>query len=96
MADVFVSELRRMPISLHMRLILARSLNVHISRVPVALLRHALRTPVRPYTEFCIAIPIWALVGLERFPVGLKRPIGDLPAKYLRISGFRHCSPCED
>src|SRR5208337_4789693 len=39
MADVLESELRRMSIRLYMVVILTRSLNIHASRVPIALLR---------------------------------------------------------
>src|ERR1039458_5288131 len=96
MADVLVSELRGMTVGLYMELVLTRSLDVHVSRVPVTLLRHTLRTPVRPDTEFRVAIPVRAAVSPALVPVRLKRPIGHAPAKYLRICVLRHSSPCDD
>src|ERR1019366_4425181 len=83
------------PKGLYMKLVLGRPLNVHIARIPISVLGNALRAPVRPYPELCVAIPIRTLVGLERFPVWLKRPVWNLPAKHLRTAWFRECGPSE-
>ena len=62
MADALLSELRWMAIMLHVILLLGLPLNVHIPRIPIALFGHALRAPVRPDSELCVAKPIGAAV----------------------------------
>jgi len=54
--------------------ILLMALDIHLARIPVALLGYALRAPVRPDAELGVAKPLRALVVLgERLPVGLER-----------------------
>jgi len=55
--------------------VLAGSLDVHVSRIPISLSGHALGRPMRPDPKFGIAKPFRALViGYQRFPSRLKRP----------------------
>src|ERR1017187_1906628 len=73
MADVFVAELRRMAVRLDMVIVLSASLYVHAAGVPIPLLGNALRTPMRPDSEFRVAKPVGATVRFQRFPIGTKR-----------------------
>jgi hypothetical protein len=42
--------------------------DVHVTSVPIAVLRLALRTPMRPNAELRVAKPVGTPVLLERFP----------------------------
>ena len=48
------------------------ALHIHVTRIPVALLRLALRTPVRPDAELGVTKPVRRLILLERIPRRLK------------------------
>src|SRR5665213_391165 len=85
MANIFVSELRRMAILLYVKLILTRSLNVHIPRVPVALFGDTLRAPMRPDPELRIPKPIRATIGLQRLPKRKERTAWNFSLKELRV-----------
>ena len=75
---VLVSELRRVPVSLQMILVLAAALHVHVAGVPVARADRRRRSPMRPDAELGIAEPRWTGVGMERIAGGLKRSFGNL------------------
>ena len=72
--DLHEAELRWMAVVLGVPVVIAIALHVHAPGVPVTLLRHALRRPVRPDAELRIAKPLGRLVLLQRFVGGLKRP----------------------
>ena len=57
--------------------ILRMALDIHVARVPIALLRRRLRTPVCPDAELGVAEPVWRPVLLEGVPRRLKRPRRD-------------------
>ena len=61
-ADVLISKLGRMPVMPQVILILVRSLNVHVSGIPVAEHRNRLRSPVTPDTELYIPKPVGTLM----------------------------------
>src|ERR1039457_2023180 len=86
MADIFVSELGRMAVMFYVILILRLALDVHISRVPVPLFGHALRTRVRPDSEFRITRPVRATIGLQRLPKWQERAVRNLAPKEGRVS----------
>src|SRR5579884_2116986 len=66
--DVFVAHERRMPVMCDVKVVLPRPLDVHIARIPVALPRRALRTPMGPDAEFRIAEPFGAVILLQGLP----------------------------
>src|ERR1041384_453940 len=70
--DVLKPEFARVAKGRDMILVLLMALNVHIPRVPVALLRSGLRTPVRPYTELRVPVPLRDFIGSKRFASALK------------------------
>src|SRR5450432_1517929 len=70
MANIFVPELRRMAICLDVVLVLTASLNVHAAGIPIALLRHALGTPMSPDPKLGVAKPIGMTIRFERLPIG--------------------------
>src|ERR1700693_3625842 len=86
MADVFVSKLRWMAVVLHVILVLRLPLNVHVSRIPIALFGHALRTPMRPDSKLRITKPIWAAVGLQRLPERQEWTLWNLSAKKVGVA----------
>src|ERR1035438_10335292 len=97
MANILVSKMRWVPVLLDVIVILARALYVHISRVPVALLGHTLRAPMRPYPELCIAKPIRAVIGLQRLPKRQEGSLRDLSLEKLRVPQcMRYADQCED
>src|SRR5450631_1405499 len=55
--------------------ILALALNIHIASIPIAVLRHTLRTPMRPDAKLGVAIPFRRVIAEQRVPVRLKRPV---------------------
>ena len=73
--DVLVAELRRMAVVLQVILVMLVARLVHAPRVPVAVHRHRLRSPVRPDAELGIAEPVGTLVLLQRIHVRLERPV---------------------
>src|ERR1022692_1731643 len=96
MADVLVSELRRVPVLLDVILILARALYVHIPRVPIALFRDTLRAPMRPYSKLRIPKPVRATIGFERLPKWQEWTLRNFPLKELGVSqSMRHASQHE-
>src|ERR1035438_3544090 len=71
-AEVLVAKARWMTIMLQVILILPLPLDVHVARIPVAILRHALRAPMRPDAELRVLIPLRRVVlhhGVPRWPV---------------------------
>src|SRR6185437_4505283 len=60
-----------MPVATDLISILPLALNVHIAGVPVAILGHTLRTPMRPDAEFGVPIPFRRIIGQQRIPSGL-------------------------
>ena len=71
--DLHPAHFGRMAVGVQMMLVLRLALQVHAAGVPVTLLRDALRGPVVPYAEFCVAEPIGRLVaGLQRLPSRLE------------------------
>jgi hypothetical protein len=65
MADILVPELRRVAVMLHMILILRHALDIHVSRIPIALLRNTLRAPMSPDAELGIPKPLRATIGFQ-------------------------------
>src|SRR6476659_5419850 len=61
-----------MTVVLELELVLRLALDVHVTGVPVARLRLALRPPVCPDAELGVAKPLRCLILLERFPGGLE------------------------
>src|ERR1039457_6324183 len=97
MANIFVSELRRVPVLLNVIVILTRALNVHIPRVPVALLGDTLWAPMRPDAEFRISKPVRAVIGLERLPKRQEQSLRYLALEKLRVlQCMRYAGQCED
>ena len=64
--DFHEADLGRMAVVLDVVVVLPVALDVHAARVPVAHLRHALRTPMRPDTELRIAEPIGRAVAVDQ------------------------------
>src|ERR1035438_3204577 len=81
---------------LNVKLVVSRSLHVHVARVPIALFRYALGTPVRPDSEFCVTKPLRAPVCFQRLPKWQKRPIREVSAEELRVSGCLGESGCRE
>ena len=77
LADVFVAELRGMAKARDVILILRAALNVDVARIPVAILRDRLRSPMRPDAKLGIAEPLRNLVGLQRLGGSVERPLLD-------------------
>ena len=69
--DVLEAHLRGVPIVAHMVPILARAFHIERACHPVAAALHALRSPVCPDAELCVAEPFGRLVRLQAFPRGL-------------------------
>ena len=74
MADVLITELRRVPVCLDVVVVLGIALYVHAAGVPISLLGDALRTPMSPDPELGVAKPIGVPVSLQGFPIGPERP----------------------
>src|SRR5450759_3932126 len=72
MDHVLESEFGRMTVMFQVELVIRIAFDVHTAGVPVAVLRLALRTPVSPNPEFGVAVPLWRLILLQRFPRGLE------------------------
>src|ERR1035437_1179905 len=68
-AQVLISKTGGVSIVFKMVFVLLRPLYVHVSCVPIALLRNTLRAPVGPKSEFCIAIPFGGFVLQKGVPV---------------------------
>ena len=66
-ADFFVPDLGRMAESFEVALILRASFNVHVARVPVAVLSRRLRPPMRPDAELGVFEPFGDLIRLQPF-----------------------------
>src|SRR6516164_3603072 len=75
MDDVLETKVLRRTVVLEMKSILRGVGDIHQTRVPVAVLRFTLRSPVRPDAELRVAEPLGALVLLQRFPAG-RKPAG--------------------
>ena len=74
MDDVFEAELRRRAPVRDLIHILRMALDIHVPRIPIAILRLALWTPVRPDAELRIPKPVGRLILLERVPRRLELP----------------------
>src|ERR1019366_3009308 len=97
MANILVSELRRVPVLLDVIVILTRALYVHVPRIPVALFGDALRAPMRPNAEFRISKPIRAVIGLQRLPKRQEGSLRNCSLKELRVvQRMCHAGQCED
>ena len=72
--QILVANLGRMPIVFQMMLILLRSLDIHVARVPVAVFNGRLRPPMRPDAELGIAEPFRNPVSLQGVPGSDKAP----------------------
>src|ERR1035437_2966936 len=69
-ADILVTEFGRMAELFEVELILRFAFHIHSAYIPIALLRHGLRIPVRPCAKLRIAPPRWSRIGpTEGFPV---------------------------
>ena len=75
--DLHETGLRGVTVGFEMVVIAGVALEVHAAGVPVALLGDALRGPVGPDAELCVAEPVWGFVGAERGPGGLEGAWGD-------------------
>ena len=94
--QVFVADFGRVAVGFAMIEILFRTLDVHVTGVPVAIFNGRLRSPVGPDAELRIAKPLRNLVGLKRLPGCLE---GLIPGRCLadcetgegkRGTGFAH------
>ena len=92
-ADVFVPELRRVPVGLDVVVVLGAALYVHAAGVPIPLLGNALRSPVSPDSELRIAEPVGVLVSLQRFPIGPERA-RDRAAGKIAVGVCALLTPC--
>src|SRR5215210_5607926 len=63
-----------MSVGLDVMVVLPLALYVHVTRVPVTVLRGRLRPPVCPDAELSVAKPIWHAVGHQGFARPLERP----------------------
>src|ERR1700722_17758483 len=72
---ILVSERGRRTIMFQLKLIFVGTLHVHVSRIPVARFRNALRTPVRPDTELRIPVPLRGVILHEGIPSWLVRTL---------------------
>ena len=61
-------KILRIAVFLHVHVVLPMSRIIHVASVPIARLRFALRSPMRPNAELGIAKPVRALVCRQRFP----------------------------
>ena len=68
-------------------LVLLRALDVHLARIPIALLRYALRRPMRPDTKLGVAKPVWRLELFQRVPGWLKDSGGNIALPGMRCPG---------
>ena len=73
-----------------MKFVLPIVLDVHIARVPVAVLRNTLRTPVRPDAELGVAIPLRRFILQQRIPRWL---VGAVAFEALNGRIHRHAIP---
>src|ERR1035437_6172363 len=55
---IFESDLGGMSIRLHVVLVLLAALDIHVARIPVAVLGSRLRSPVCPNAELGVTIPV--------------------------------------
>jgi hypothetical protein len=79
------THLGRMPVVFDMLGIILGPLDVHVPRIPVPFLRHALRGPVRPDAELGITEPIRHVITAgERFPCRFERPGSNLLRRHHR------------
>src|ERR1019366_5717764 len=78
-SEILVAKLGGVSIFLHLEFVVVRAFCVHSSCVPVAKFRNALRTPMRPYTELCIAIPLGYVVLQQGIPGRLIRAFTTQP-----------------
>src|SRR5271156_7022502 len=92
--QVFEAYFGRVSIGLEVVLVLRAALDIHIPRVPVAIFDAGLRPPMRPDTEFCIAEPLWDLVGVERTARPLERSRHDWERGRLAKYTFGACQGC--
>ena len=74
-AKVLVPEPRRRTEVFKLIFVLALVLDIHIARIPVPGFGNALRTPVSPYAELGILVPIRRFVLEQRIPGGFERTI---------------------
>src|SRR6185312_6473282 len=75
--DVLKSKVLRRTVMVGMKPILLAARLIHTARIPVAILRLALRTPMSPNSELRIAKPFRRLILLKRLPRGLELASGD-------------------
>src|SRR5271157_809734 len=96
MTDILISELRGVAIVLDVILILTQTLDVHVPRVPVALLGDTLRAPVRPDAELCVPKPIRTAIRFQGLPKWQKGTLRSFSLKKLRVSQcMSHASQSE-
>src|SRR5882762_695900 len=67
-----------MAVVVDLKLIVGMSLDVHVSRVPIALFGETLRAPVRPYAELRIPKPFGRAILFQRLPLRPERAGSDL------------------
>jgi len=90
-AKVLIAELRWMSVMLQMVAILPLVIDIHVARIPIAVLGDALRTPVIPDAELGILVPFGALVLTKRLPCALERALPGKPRNWRR---HWHSVPC--
>ena len=82
MDDILETHLGGVAVMLALEFIVRAAELIHFLGIPVAHLRLALRTPVRPDAELCIAEPFGHLIiAAERFPRRLKGTVGDAKSR---------------
>ena len=75
--DVLHPRDRRMAVGLAMMVIHGVALHIHEAAIPVALLRHRLRPPMRPEPQLGVAEPVgMAIMADQRIPCRANRPGG--------------------
>src|SRR5229473_798269 len=67
-----------MAVVVDLKLIVGMSLDVHVSRVPIALFGETLRAPVRPYAELRFPKPFGRAILFQRLPLRPERAGSDL------------------
>src|ERR1700733_14354713 len=68
---ILISKGGRGTVMFQLKLVFVATLYIHVSRIPVACFRNALRTPMRPDAELRIAVPFRRLILKEGIPCRL-------------------------
>jgi hypothetical protein len=72
--DILETKLRRRPVMGDVIFVLPAAFHIHVARIPVAVLRHILRSEAGPDAELRVAKPVRALILVQRVPRRLEFP----------------------